>query len=129
MSSRPSSRMSAARSASGRSRRSSDVVKDGSVNSGSRLRSVGMESTLAENCDETPVHGKTDRDTDTIAEDETPSSPAKKKRFSATQGARRYDGPSTRVSVRGATELRKKYCRFSRRCVEVLGLLMTLEVN
>jgi nicotinamide N-methyltransferase len=96
MSSRPGSRMSAARSASGRSRRSSDVVKDGSVNSGSRLRSVGTESTLAEqyeNGDETLVHGKTDRETDTIAEeDETPSSPAKKKRFSATQGELVQDG-------------------------------------
>jgi nicotinamide N-methyltransferase len=39
--------MSAAR-ASERSRRSSDVVKDDSVNSGSRLRRVGTETTLAE---------------------------------------------------------------------------------
>lgn len=95
MSSRPGSRMSATRSASGRSRRSSDAVKEGSV-SGSRLRSVGTESTLAEqyeNGDETLVHGKTDRETNTIEEeDETPSSPAKKKRFSATQGELVQDG-------------------------------------
>ncbi|KAG1749981.1 DENN domain-containing protein [Suillus paluster] len=98
LASRPGSRMSAARStASGsRSRRSSDAVKDGSVNGASRLRSFGTESTLAEqyeNGDETLVHGKSDRETDTIAEeDETPSSPAKKKRFSATQAEMVQDG-------------------------------------
>jgi nicotinamide N-methyltransferase len=48
MSSCPGFGMSAARSASGRSRRSSDVVKDDSVNSGSKLRRVGTETTLAE---------------------------------------------------------------------------------
>lgn len=95
LSSRPGSRMSAARSTSGRSRRSSDGVKDGSVTTGSRLRSVGTGSTLAEqyeNGDETLVHGKTDRETDTIAEEDEPSSPAKKKRFSATQGELVQDG-------------------------------------
>ncbi|OJA18722.1 hypothetical protein AZE42_01245 [Rhizopogon vesiculosus] len=96
LASRPGSRMSAARSTSGRSRRSSDAIKDGSVSSGSRLRSIATDSTLAEqyeNGDDTLVHGKTDRETDTIAEeDETPSSPAKKKRFSATQGELVQDG-------------------------------------
>ncbi|KAG2072634.1 hypothetical protein BDR04DRAFT_1230371 [Suillus decipiens] len=95
--SRPGSRMSAARStASGsRSRRVSDPIKDGSVSSGSRLRSFGTESTLAEqyeNGDETLVHSKSDRETDTIAEeDETPASP-KTKRFSATQAELVQDG-------------------------------------
>ncbi|KAG0708851.1 DENN domain-containing protein [Suillus ampliporus] len=96
LASRPGSRMSAARSASGScSRRSSDVVKDGSVHGGSRLRSFGTESTLAEqyeNGDETLVHGKSDRETDTIAEEDEPSSPAKKKRFSATQAELVQDG-------------------------------------
>lgn len=97
LASRPGSRMSVARStASGsRSRRASDPIKDGSVASGSRLRSFGTESTLAEqyeNGDETLVHGKSDRETDTIAEeDETPASP-KTKRFSATQAELVQDG-------------------------------------
>jgi len=59
------------------------------------LRSVGTGSTLAEqyeNGDETLVHGKTDRETDTIAEEDEPSSPTKKKRFSATQGELVQDG-------------------------------------
>jgi nicotinamide N-methyltransferase len=61
MSSCPGFGMSAARSTSGRSRRSSDVVKDGSVNSGSRLRRLETDTTLVEqyeNSDGTLVHGK-----------------------------------------------------------------------
>lgn len=107
LSSRPGSRMSAARSASGtRSRRASDAVKkagnagaeeNASANGGSRLRSFGTESTLAESyergMDDTLVHGKTDRETDTITEEEeTPVSPTRKKRFSATQAEVVQDG-------------------------------------
>ncbi|KAF8846388.1 hypothetical protein BDN67DRAFT_891274 [Paxillus ammoniavirescens] len=100
LSSRPGSRMSAsARSASGtRSRRTSDAVKNAAgENSGSRLRSFGTESTLAEayerGMDDTLVAGKTDRETDTITEEEeTPVSPTKKKRFSATQTEVVQDG-------------------------------------
>lgn len=97
-SSRPGSRMSSARSASGtRSRRTSDAVKNGSQeNSGSRLRSFGTESTLAEayerGTDDTLVASK-ERETDTIAEEEeTPVSPSKKKRFSATHSEVVQDG-------------------------------------
>lgn len=99
-SSRPGSRMSAsARSASGtRSRRTSDAVKTGSQeNNGSRLRSFGTESTLAEayerGMDDTLVATKSERETDTITEEEeTPVSPTKKKRFSATQSEVVQDG-------------------------------------
>jgi nicotinamide N-methyltransferase len=61
VSSCPTFGMSTTRSASGRSWRSSDAVKDDSVDSGSRLRRVGTETTLAEqyeNSDGTLVHGK-----------------------------------------------------------------------
>ena len=100
LSSRPGSRMSAsARSASGTSsRRASDAVKSGShENNGSRLRSFGTESTLAEayerGMDDTLVAGKSERETDTITEEEeTPASPTKKKRFSATQSETVQDG-------------------------------------
>lgn len=98
--SRPASRMSAsARSASGtRSRRASDAVKNGSQDtSGSRLRSFGTESTLAEayerGMDDTLVAGQPERETDTITEEEeAPASPAKKKRFSATHSEVVQDG-------------------------------------
>ncbi|KIK93749.1 hypothetical protein PAXRUDRAFT_786486 [Paxillus rubicundulus Ve08.2h10] len=100
LSSRPGSRMSAsARSTSGtRSRRTSDAVKSGAAeNPASRLRSFGTESTLAEayerGMDDTLVASKTDRETDTITEEEeTPVSPTKKKRFSATQTEVVQDG-------------------------------------
>ena len=100
LSSRPGSRMStSARSASEtRSRRASDAMKSGShENSGSRLRSIGTESTLAEayerGPDDTLVVSKSERETDTIAEEEeTPASPVKKKRFSATQTEVVQDG-------------------------------------
>ncbi|KAL4069616.1 hypothetical protein V8B97DRAFT_597959 [Scleroderma yunnanense] len=99
LSSRPGSRMSAsARSASGaRSRRASDAVKTNDDEGvGSRLRSVGTESTLAESfggMDDTLVHSKTDRDTTTITEEEEISvSPSRKKRFSATQEEVVQDG-------------------------------------
>ncbi|KAF9241378.1 DENN domain-containing protein [Melanogaster broomeanus] len=101
LSSRPGSRMSAsARSAGGtRSRRASDALKNGTGENGaSRLRSVGTESTLAEayeHGDDTLVAGKTDRETDTITEEEEtpqPVSPARKKRFSATQTEVVQDG-------------------------------------
>ncbi|KAF8445945.1 AEX-3 domain-containing protein [Boletus edulis BED1] len=100
LSSRPASRMStSARSASGtRSRRASDATKNGShENSGSRLRSIGTESTLAESyergVDDTLVASKSERETDTIAEEEeAPVSPIKKKRFSATQSEVVQDG-------------------------------------
>lgn len=99
-SSRPGSRMSAsARSVNGsRSRRTSDAVKDGSQeNNASRLRSFGTESTLAEayerGMDDTLVAAsKSERETDTITEEEeTPVSPTKK-RFSATQSEVVQDG-------------------------------------
>ncbi|KAH0838307.1 DENN domain-containing protein [Lanmaoa asiatica] len=100
LSSRPGSRMStSARSASGtRSRRTSDAVKNGSHESnGSRLRSFGTESTLAEayeqGMDDTLVASKSERETDTITEEqETQVSPTKKKRFSATQSEVVQDG-------------------------------------
>ncbi|KAG6381179.1 DENN domain-containing protein [Boletus reticuloceps] len=100
LSSRPASRMStSARSASGtRSRRASDATKSGShESSGSRLRSIGTESTLAESyergVDDTLVASKSERETDTIAEEEeAPVSPIKKKRFSATQSEVVQDG-------------------------------------
>ncbi|KAF9229287.1 hypothetical protein BS17DRAFT_771267 [Gyrodon lividus] len=100
LSSRPGSRMSASvRSASEtRSRRTSDAVKNGTgENGGSRLRSFGTESTLAEayerGMDDTLVADKTDRETGTITEEEeTPVSPTKKKRFSATQTEVVQDG-------------------------------------
>ena len=97
LSSRPGSRMSgSARSASGtRSRRASDAVK--SENNGSRLRSFGTESTLAEEyergMDDTLVASKSERETETITEEEeAPVSPTKKKRFSATQSEVVQDG-------------------------------------
>lgn len=97
LSPRPESRMSnSAKSASGtRSRRTSDAVKND--NSGSRLRSFGTESTLAESyergMDDTLVAGKSERETDTITEEEeAPVSPTKKKRFSATQNEVVQDG-------------------------------------
>ncbi|KAG9314368.1 DENN domain-containing protein [Chiua virens] len=100
ISSRPASRMSAsARSASGtRSRRASDAVKSTTQEStGSRLRSFGTESTLAEayerGMDDTLVASKPERETDTIAEEEeAPVSATKKKRFSATQSETVQDG-------------------------------------
>lgn len=100
LSSRPGSRMStSARStASGtRSRRASDAMKNGSDSNGSRLRSFGTESTLAESyergMDDTLVASKSERETDTITEEEeTPASPVKKKRFSATQSEVVQDG-------------------------------------
>ncbi|KAG2350349.1 hypothetical protein BDR05DRAFT_899202 [Suillus weaverae] len=97
LASRPGSRMSAAKSTTSgsRSRRASDPIKDGSVSSGSRLRSFGTESTLAEqyeNGDETLVHSKNDRETDTIAEEDETSASPKTKRFSATQAESVQDG-------------------------------------
>jgi hypothetical protein len=100
LSSRPGSRMStSARSASGtRSRRDSDAVKSVSHESnGSRLRSFGTESTLAESyergMDDTLVASKSERETDTIAEEEeAPASLVKTKRFSATQSEVVQDG-------------------------------------
>lgn len=99
ISSRPGSRMSApARSVSGASsRRASDAVKSGNGDGGgSRLRSVGTESTLAESygdMDDTLVHNKTDRETNAIREEEEVSvSPTRKKRFSATQEEIVQDG-------------------------------------
>jgi len=95
LSSRPGSRMSA-RSVSGtRSRRASDAMKN--ENNGSRLRSFGTESTLAESyergMDDTLVANKSERETDTITEEEeVPLSPTKKKRFSATQSEVVQDG-------------------------------------
>ncbi|KAF8560362.1 hypothetical protein OG21DRAFT_1401805 [Imleria badia] len=98
LSSRPGSRMStSARSASGtRSRRASDAMKNGESN-GTRLRSFGTESTLAESyergMDDTLVASKSERETDTITEEEeTPASPVNKKRFSATQSEVVQDG-------------------------------------
>lgn len=97
LSSRPSSRMSAPPSGT-RSRRASDAVKSGShENNGSRLRSFGTESTLAEayerGMDDTLVANKSERETDTIAEEEeAPVSPTMKKRFSATQSEAVQDG-------------------------------------
>jgi nicotinamide N-methyltransferase len=97
LSSRPDSRMStSARSTSGtRSRRTSDAMKN--ENNGSRLRSFGTESTLAESyergMDDTLVASKSERETDTITEEEeAPVSPTKKKRFSATQNEVVQDG-------------------------------------
>ncbi|KAI6047633.1 DENN domain-containing protein [Pisolithus marmoratus] len=97
--SRPGSRMSAsARSASGaRSRRASDAVKSSNGDGGgSRLRSVGTESTLAESygdMDDTLVHSKADKEANTITEEEEISiSPTRKKRFSATQEEIVQDG-------------------------------------
>ncbi|KAH7883590.1 DENN domain-containing protein [Phlebopus sp. FC_14] len=100
LSSRPGSRMSAStRSASGmRSRTTSDAIKGGTRDDGaSRLKSFGTESTLAESyeqgVDDTLVHGKPDRETDTIMEEEeTLASPTRKKRFSATQTEIIQDG-------------------------------------
>lgn len=99
MDSRPASRMSAsAQSTRGaRSRRASDAVKNScGEGTGSRLRSVGTESTLAESfegMDDTLVHDKVDRDTTTITEEEEISvSPSRKKRFSATQEENVQDG-------------------------------------
>ncbi|KAH7930967.1 hypothetical protein BV22DRAFT_1108857 [Leucogyrophana mollusca] len=83
-SSRPASRLSAARS-----------VSD-PVHGGSRLRSFATESTLAESYergDDTLVAGKVERDTETIEEEEeTAVSPTRKKRFSATQAEILQDG-------------------------------------
>lgn len=96
--SRPASRMSAPQSTRGaRSRRASDAVKSNcGEGTTTRLRSVGTESTLAESfegMDDTLVHGKTDRDTTTITEEEEISvSPSRKKRFSATQEEIVQDG-------------------------------------
>lgn len=97
--SRPASRMSnSARSAGGtRSRQPSDPMKTTSdENGGARLRSIGTESTLAESyggMDDTLVHIKSDRETSTITEEEEISvSPARKKRFSATQEEIIQDG-------------------------------------
>lgn len=98
ISSRPGSRMSAPpRSVSGASsRRASDAVKSGNGDvGGSRLRSVGTESTLAESygdMDDTLVQSKADRETSAIREEEVSVSPTRKKRFSATQEEIVQDG-------------------------------------
>lgn len=98
MGSRPASRMSASAQSTrdARSRRASDAVKNSCEGTGSRLRSVGTESTLAESfegMDDTLVHDKVDRDTTTITEEEEISaSPSRKKRFSATQEENVQDG-------------------------------------
>lgn len=87
--SRPSSRTSS--HAFPRSRRASDAGK-------SRLPSIGTESTLAESYNERDLNddnlmGTVSRETGTIdEEDEEPISPAKKKRFSATQDESLQDG-------------------------------------
>lgn len=80
--SRPSSRLSSF--STPRSRRTSDAGKT------RHLRSFGTESTLAESYDEDSVEPveKIERKTGTIKEDdedEPPLSPARKKRFSATE--------------------------------------------
>lgn len=87
--SRPSSRTSS--HAFPRSRRASDAGK-------SRLPSIGTESTLAESYNERDLNddnlmGTVSRETGTIdEEDEELISPAKKKRFSATQDESLQDG-------------------------------------
>ncbi|KAJ7492622.1 DENN domain-containing protein [Mycena latifolia] len=83
LSSRPGSRMSS------RSRRTSDA--------GAKrpLRSFGTESTLAESYEEADLGKRIDRETDTIPEgeeEETPASPNRKKRFSASEADLPQDG-------------------------------------
>ncbi|KAJ7783780.1 AEX-3 domain-containing protein [Mycena maculata] len=88
-SSRPGSRMSSA----SRSRRTSDAAS-----SKRPLRSFGTESTLAESYEEGDLEHKPkplDRETGTIPEgeeDEVPASPARKKRFSASETDMPQDG-------------------------------------
>ncbi|KAJ7092723.1 AEX-3 domain-containing protein [Mycena epipterygia] len=95
-SSRPSSRLSSrpgSRASVSRSRRTSDAAKR-------PLRSFGTESTLAESYEEADLErvvvGKQmDRETDTIPEgeeEETPASPNRKKRFSASEADMPQDG-------------------------------------
>jgi EEF1A N-terminal glycine/lysine methyltransferase len=91
-SSRPSSRLSSA-SAPSRSRRVSDAAKT------HHLRSFGTESTLAEAYDEHdrefPHGSKSDMTTGTIEEDDEedlPSTPSRKKRFSASEVDAPQDG-------------------------------------
>lgn len=80
--SRPSSRLSSA-SAPSRSRRASDAAKT------HHLRSFGTESTLAEAYDEGDEQGsKSEMTTGTIEEadeEDLPSTPSRKKRFSASE--------------------------------------------
>jgi hypothetical protein len=90
--SRSSSRLSSA-SAPSRSRRASDAAK------AHHLRSFGTESTLAEAYDEgdeeSPQGNKSEMTTETIQEDDEedlPSTPSRKKRFSASEVDAPQDG-------------------------------------
>lgn len=90
--SRPNSRLSSA-SAPSRSRRASDAAKN------HHLRSFGTESTLAETYDEDDPEflqgSKSEMTTGTIQEDEEedlPSTPSRKKRFSASEVDAPQDG-------------------------------------
>ncbi|KAJ7706185.1 AEX-3 domain-containing protein [Mycena rosella] len=97
--SRPNSRLSSRPGSRSRSRRTSDADAHGAK---WPLRSIGTESTLAESeYEETGLEGdvgfgkRMDRQTGTIPEDdeeETPASPNRKKRFSASERDLPQDG-------------------------------------
>lgn len=92
-SSRPNSRLSNSSPGPSRSRRPSDATRN------RQLRSFPTDSTLAESYGELIAEGgllgKIERETGTIEEDEeedVPASPAKKKRFSASEVDMPQDG-------------------------------------
>jgi hypothetical protein len=117
LSSRPGSRVSS------RSRRTSDAAKR-------PLRSFGTESTLAESYEAADLdieRVKLERETGTIPEgeeEETPASPNRKKRFSASETDMPQDGmnavdegisqKSDRIAQK-VLEIQQKVCRFSSR--------------